>query len=589
MLLGLFSLPCHGHLPSSCASCAPLHKVMGEEHAVWHKRKRSRTGYLKDKERRAVNRRLKKRAECSPEKKEKAAERSRLQATLKEAARASTATGTSTAAAATSTAATATATSTAASSAALQGLGVFFSAQQEPPESDSEASACEELPTPSCTPDVPVTHNELHLKEVWTDAHVDLVFKNCIAFPEGDESFVDSFSAENRKHHVSEVAENDCLHAINPQGDEIYACEGRGSCAEGIDPKELYSHLQHLPDVAMTNMATGDYRGVNGYGFVGGVGSRYLYTAKAKYKQKKVGPWAVQDGKEAMAKNITSWIQKGGNATVRRIEKWGRMYKGELQLQRALMDLVCAHSGTATFTFPSAQVGINGGYGVHKDKRDCRRTVWLITGTGALVFPQYEHILYLHPGDLLIFNGQGEWHANMVNPVAEQRRQIVQRKVDALPSNLPQLLPTIPEGLSLEDCWIPQLDGDWDVAAGRRKDTARARQELRDQGLPNYMAQQIVCYYFQRQQRSYFVKTYNQRNPSHPIEVEDYEYSDESAGSDDTSVHGSRCTDDNENESTLRQSQEYMSGLSQYELERLERIKEHQRVLQSLGLRDVRF
>ena len=303
MLLGLFSLPCHGHLPSSCASCAPLHKVMGEEHAVWHKRKRSRTGYLKDKERRAVNRRLKKRAECSPEKKEKAAERSRLQATLKEAARASSAIVTSTAAAATSTAATATTTSTAASSAALQGLGVFFSAQQEPPESDSEESACEELPTPSCTPDVPVTHNELHLKEVWTDAHVDLVFENCIAFPEGDESFVDSFSAENRKHHVSEVAENDCLHAINPQGDEIYACEGRGSCAEGIDPKELYSHLQHLPDVAMTNMATGDYRGVNGYGFVGGVGSRYLYTAKAKYKQKKsrtVGSagWQRSYGKE---------------------------------------------------------------------------------------------------------------------------------------------------------------------------------------------------------------------------------------------------------------------------------------------------
>ena len=45
----------------------------------------------------------------------------------------------------------------------------------------------------------------------------------------------------------------------------------------------------------------------------------------------------------------------------------------------------------------------------HKDKRDCRRTVWLCNGTGALVhvFPEYEHILHLHPGDIIVFNGEG--------------------------------------------------------------------------------------------------------------------------------------------------------------------------------------
>ena len=63
------------------------------------------------------------------------------------------------------------------------------------------------------------------------------------------------------------------------------------------------------------------------------------------------------------------------------------------------------------------------------------RTVWLSTGRyahvhdischhscvlcrGALVFPQFEHIVYLHPGDIIVFNGAAEWHANMVKPTA---------------------------------------------------------------------------------------------------------------------------------------------------------------------------
>lgn len=34
------------------------------------------------------------------------------------------------------------------------------------------------------------------------------------------------------------------------------------------------------------------------------------------------------------------------------------------------------------------------------------------------MFPQFEHIVYLHPGDIIVFNGAAEWHANMVKPTA---------------------------------------------------------------------------------------------------------------------------------------------------------------------------
>ena len=44
---------------------------------------------------------------------------------------------------------------------------------------------------------------------------------------------------------------------------------------------------------------------------------------------------------------------------------------------------------------------------------------------GALVFPQYDHIVYLHPGDIIVFNGAAEWHANMVKPTVGEALRLV--------------------------------------------------------------------------------------------------------------------------------------------------------------------
>ena len=250
-------------------------------------------------------------------------------------------------------------------------------------------------------------HTYLHLKAVHMDSHVDLVFKDEIAFPEGCGSFVDSFTSDSRANHVKEAPRGKVLHAVNGTWEEIYAIERAGAQAAGYNPDSAYMHVQNLPDVCQTNMATGDYRGAGGYGFVGGIGKRFLYTAEKRYNQQKLGDWKCKKGTRWQYQSILGWVQKGGNATVRRVERWGVHYRAELKMQRALMDRICNTTGTASFTFPGAMIGINGGYGVHKDERDCRRTVWLCNGTGALVFPEYEHILYLHPGDIIVFNGEG--------------------------------------------------------------------------------------------------------------------------------------------------------------------------------------
>ena len=447
----------------------------------------------------------------------------------------------------------------------------------DPDNCSSSSSDCN---ASDCNAAEPLGHKYVTLQQLHNDEHVQLVFKDEVAFPPGCSSFVDTFKASSLQR--VEAPRGKVLHALRQDGSEIYAIEGRGAQSAEFDIDAMYQHVQNLPDVAATNMATNTYRGVRGYGFVGGVGSRFLYTAEKGtrgYYQDKVGPWACKPGRESQRKNILHWVQRGGNMAVQRIEKWGPTYKGELHLQRQLMDKICSHSGTASFTFPSAQVGVNGGYGVHKDKRDCRRTVWLVTGTGGLVFPAYEHVLWLHPGDILVFNGEGEWHGNMVSPIAEQRRLVVE-----------SICTTVESGALVQsspDKWIPQLAGDNDAsdeplipqmqqAAAR----AAAREELRRQNLPNHMVQQIVTYYFQRQQRSYFLNDYNRQQPAASAEINaaDFDFNPNQDPHEEESVN----TDE-----TQRAVDTESAQLSTYERERLHRIREHEAVIARLGIANM--
>ncbi len=533
------------------------------------KNPRSKEAHLKRKEKRAMRRWQNQRDQCSPEKQDERVKRQRLQLQQKQAARARE----QPAAVAKEQPATVAKEQPAAvakeqpAAAALQDIGEFFMPQHydEGSSSDDEGDHIEGL----------LPHQTFNLQVVHNEDHMNLVWKNEVAMPPGCGTFLDAFDPKSASHHVEKAPTNTVTIATRTTEagklKEIYACEGEGGQAAGLDIKEMFSHVQQLPDVAATNMATNEYRGVKGYGFVGGVGNRFLYTAEKGtrgYYQDKIGPWACKRGKESQRRNILNWVQKGGNAIVSRVEKWGDQYRRELKNQRKLMDLICRHRGSACFTFPSAQVGINGGYGTHKDKRDCRRTVWLCTGTGALVFPQYEHILWLHPGDIVVFDGEAEWHANMVSPMAEQRRQIIERVVNGLPA-----APSCP------DEWIPQLDGDHDFGADSSPEArAQARQGLRDQGLPNFLVQQIVCYYFQKQQRSYFVNDHNSRQlPGDEVDPADFE-----PGCSAHTDSGTAAVDPGHEQQQLLA--EFIPTLSAYELARLQRIRENEAEIARLGI-----
>ena len=94
---------------------------------------------------------------------------------------------------------------------------------------------------PPCnpTPAAPV-HETVQLATVHGDEHVELVWKNCIAFPPGCESFVDAFDPKSVGNHIFKVPQGKCIHAVNPRGNEIYAVEGKGAQTRGLDVEELY-------------------------------------------------------------------------------------------------------------------------------------------------------------------------------------------------------------------------------------------------------------------------------------------------------------------------------------------------------------
>ena len=47
--------------------------------------------------------------------------------------------------------------------------------------------------------------------------------------------------------------------------------------------------------------------------------------------------------------------------------------------------------------------------------------------------------------------------------------------------------------------------------------------ELEDQGLPTWISQQILCFYFQKQQQSHFINKYNADDPNDKVLASDDE------------------------------------------------------------------
>ena len=102
--------------------------------------------------------------------------------------------------------------------------------------------------------------------------------------------------------------------------------------------------------------------------------------------------------------------------------------------------------------------------------------------------------MYLYPGDVIVFDGTAEWHANMVCPTdKDAAKSFVSRG-----------------GLRKAE-----ISGEFG------KEYRALLRDIRE-ALPvaaGWMQQQIECYYFQRMQRAYLIQNYNDEHPDNPIAI----------------------------------------------------------------------
>lgn len=134
---------------------------------------------------------------------------------------------------------------------------------------------------------------------------------------------------------------------------------------------------------------------------------------------------------------------------------------------------------------------------------------------------------------MIVFNGAQEWHANVVIPTEKQTlRNATARGLIRNPEQQAQM-----------------------------------RKELRAAGLPNFagIGSQILCFYFQRQQRSYLRNQYNRENPEEPVELSSDEEQLEHEDTDDEDCHND-------------------APISAYAQARLDRIAQNQAKLNELNI-----
>ena len=101
---------------------------------------------------------------------------------------------------------------------------------------------------------------------------------------------------------------------------------------------------------------------------------------------------------------------------------------------------------------------------------------------------------------------------------------------------------------------------------------------LRQSAQRRRLDQFLSCLYFQKQQQAYVANAHNRRNPDDPVVIDANGQWEESAHSSAPPASDSDLEDDAEH------AHGPSGNLSEYELERLRRIREHSAFLQQLGL-----
>jgi hypothetical protein len=86
--------------------------------------------------------------------------------------------------------------------------------------------------------------------------------------------------------------------------------------------------------------------------------------------------------------------------------------------REVMLQLVAKDMGSITSSYPSVQIGVGVGTGIHQDTDDKFQGTWGCLGPLTMALPEYEALLELQDGDVLSFPTDTLWHCIVRRPAS---------------------------------------------------------------------------------------------------------------------------------------------------------------------------
>ena len=147
--------------------------------------------------------------------------------------------------------------------------------------------------------------------------------------------------------------------------------------------------------------------------------SKLAVTATKKFKKKpgeSKGDHAARQQNED--KKFYSCMNDIRDLCVSVVQATVSFMKDEVEEREVTLQSVVKDQGSVTFSYPSVQIGVGVGTGIHLDNFDKFQGTWGCLGPLTMALPEYEVLLELNDGDVLSFNSASVWHCIVRRPAS---------------------------------------------------------------------------------------------------------------------------------------------------------------------------
>lgn len=227
--------------------------------------------------------------------------------------------------------------------------------------------------------------------------------------------------------------DKDKLTTIKLDGCEITVAS-EGLQKAGVDTARRKGQAASAIKRAATNMADKGKRSIPTFAEKGGgiaqLGLRYRREEPADSGRTKLNVSAPKkmtkmrgETDEALAARqiaedmkFTSCMNDVRNLCISTVRVTTSFMAAEVAEREVTLQSVAKEKGSVTTSYPSVQIGVGVGTGIHLDKDDKFQGTWGCLGPLTLALPEYEALVELQDGDVLSFPTDTLWHCIVRRP-----------------------------------------------------------------------------------------------------------------------------------------------------------------------------